>query len=417
MTARASSERDLDLVVVGATGFVGQLVAGYLADAAPAGLRIGLAGRSPVRLAAVRERLGSAAEHWPLLVADLAEPASLARLAQQTRVVATAAGPFARIGLSLVDACVATGTDYADLTGEVLFVRDSVARFHDAAATSGVRIVHACGVDAIPSDLGVQLLAEAAREQGAGTLCATIGLVTAFRGGFSGGTWASARRQVEETTSHPERQGIVDDPYALSPDRTREPEVGEQHDLHGIEHDREHGRWLAPFIMAGFNTRIVRRSNALQGWAYGRRLRYREALAFPEGPGGALRAAVQATWLEVARTASGWSPARPVLDRLLPAAGEGPDERSRRSGRFTIEIHTRTSEGSRLGALIDARGNPGYTASPLMFGQAALCLVLDRDRMPSRAGVLTPATALGTPLVQRLRAAGLVIDVVRAMRS
>lgn len=417
MTARASSERDLDLVVVGATGFVGQLVARYVAGAAPTGFRIGLAGRSPERLAAVREQLGSAAEHWPLLIADLAEPASLARLAQQTRVVATAAGPFAGIGLSLVEACLATGTDYADLTGEVLFVRDTIARFHDAAAATGIRIVHACGVDSIPSDLGVQLLAETAREQGAGTLRDTIGLVSAFRGGFSGGTWASARGQVEETTSHPERQGIVDDPYALSPDRTREPEVGEQRDLHGIEHDREHGRWLAPFIMAGFNTRIVRRSNALQGWAYGRQFRYREALAFPEGPGGALRAAAQATRLEVARAVSGWSPARPVLDRLLPSAGEGPDERTRRSGRFTIEIRTRTSEGRRYGALIDARGDPGYTASPLMFGEAALCLVLDRDRVPSRAGVLTPATALGTPLAERLRAAGLVIDVVPATGS
>jgi short subunit dehydrogenase-like uncharacterized protein len=245
-----NERRELDVVAFGATGFVGRLVAGYLAGAAPAQARIGLGGRSVERLEAVRDGLGAAAAGWPLLAADLDDPASLPALAGATRVLITTAGPYAPRGLWLVGACVEAGTDYLDLAGEVLFMRESIHRYHDAATARGARIVHACGVDSIPSDLGVLLLAERAVVDGAGGLEATISLVRAFRGGFSGGTVATMRGQQQDVYADPARRRIVEDPYALSPDRGREPPLGAEPDLRWAEHDRELGVFLAPFIMA-----------------------------------------------------------------------------------------------------------------------------------------------------------------------
>src|SRR6266700_2972080 len=269
-------DRDLDVVVFGATGFVGRLVAGYLAGHAPAGVRVGLAGRSAQRLADIRARLGAAASAWPLLVADSADPASVAALARAARVVATTVGPYRRNGLHLVGACASAGTDYADLSGEVLFIRESIDRYHDVAAGTGTRIVHCCGFDSIPSDLGVLLLHHAARTDDAGDLEDTTLVVTALKGGVSGGTLASGMGQQDEMRASAERRRVVRDPYALSPDRPAEPDLGDERDLDWVRYDGDLRRWVGPFVMAGIKTRVVRRSNALQDWASGRRSRYRE---------------------------------------------------------------------------------------------------------------------------------------------
>ena len=189
-----SGDRELDVVVFGATGFAGRLVAEYLAGHAPGDVRIGLAGRSAQRLADVRERLGTAASAWPLLVADSADPVSVAAMARSARVVvSTVALPRSR--LELVAACAAAGTDYADLSGEVLLIRDSIDRCHEMAANAGARIVHGCGFDSVPSDLGVLLLHQAARGDDAGDLQDTTLVVTALKGGLSGGTLASYTRR------------------------------------------------------------------------------------------------------------------------------------------------------------------------------------------------------------------------------
>ncbi len=397
------------MVVFGATGFVGRLVAGYLAGAAPAQVRIALAGRSLARLEAVRDEVGAAG--WPLLKADLGDPASLSALAGATRVLATTAGPYAPHGLPLVEACVEAGTDYLDLAGEVLFMRESIDRYHDKAAARGTRIVHACGIDSIPSDLGVLRLAERAAADGAGKLEDTIALVRAFHGGLSGGTLATMRGQQRDVYADPARRRIVEDPYPLSPDRDREPQLGPEPDLRWIEHNRELGLFLVPFIMATVNTRVVRRSNALQRWRYGPRFRYREAFAFADDFGGRLKSLAAVAGEQVLRGALGWKPAAPLLDRMLPAPGKGPSEQARRAGRFAMDIHTRTSNGGRYLARIAADADPGYTASSRMLGESALCLALDAERLPGRGGVLTPATAMATTLVQRLRNAGLTLDI------
>jgi short subunit dehydrogenase-like uncharacterized protein len=401
-----SGDRELDVVLFGATGFAGRLVAGYLAGHAPAGVRIGLAGRSQRRLADVRAGLGAAASAWPLLVTDSADPVSLAALARAARVVVTTVGPYRAHGLALVQACAEAGTDYADLTGEVLFIRDSIDRCHDVAAATGARIVHCCGFDSVPSDLGVLLLHLAARADDAGDLQDTTLVVTALRGGVSGGTLASMTGQQAEVRASTQRRKVVGDPYALSPDRTAEPELGDERDLDWVKYDRELRTWTGPFAMAGINTRVVRRSNALQGWAYGRLFRYREVTGFGASPAAPLLAATASTALKAAEAGLAFAPSRTLLSRLLPAPGQGPGEKTRRTGYFRIQVHTRTSAGARYLATIAAQGDPGYAATSVMLGETALCLALDRDQLPGHAGVLTPATAMGAALADRLRSAG-----------
>jgi short subunit dehydrogenase-like uncharacterized protein len=411
-----SGDRELDIVVFGATGFAGRLVAGYLAGHAPGGVRIGLAGRSAERLADVRARLGAAASAWPLLVADSADPVSVTALARAARVVVSTVGPYRAQGLALVEACAAAGTDYADLAGEVLFIRDSIDRCHDVAAGAGARIVHGCGFDSVPSDLGALLLHHAARADGAGDLQDTTLVVTALKGGVSGGTLASMLGQQEEARASAERRRVVQDPYALSPDRAAEPDLGGERDLDWVRYDGDLRMWVGPFVMAGINTRVVRRSNALQGWAYGRRFRYREVTGFGAGLAAPMLGATVSAALRAAEAGLAFGPSRALIGRLLPAPGQGPSEQTRRTGLFRIQIRTRTSAGIRYLGAIEARGDPGYAATSVMLGESALCLALDRDRLPDHAGVLTPATAMGAALADRLRSAGHTLTVRQLTR-
>ncbi len=408
-----STDRELDVVLFGATSFVGRLCAEYLVRAAPPETQIGLAGRSRERLLDLQRSLGSRAADWPLLVADTNDERSVNELARTTRVLATTVGPYRRYGLPVVEACAAAGTHYADLTGEVLFMRDAIDRFNDAAVTSGARIVHSCGFDSIPSDLGVLALHEAVAADGTGQLEDTTLVVRAMKGGASGGTIASLKGTVDDARGDHALARIVADPYALSPDRDAEPDLGPEQDLRGIQNDRELGMWIGPFIMGSINTRAVRRSNALRGWIYGPRFRYREVMGFGSSPVAPLQAGAVAGGVGALAVGLTFAPARAVLDRVLPSPGEGPGERRRDGGFFRIEIHTRTSSGARYLCRVAAQGDPGYKATAVMFGESALCLALDRERLPPRAGVLTPATAMGDALIERLRRAGQTIEVER----
>ena len=403
--------REHDIVVFGATGFVGRLTAAYLAGAAPAGTRIALGGRSREKLERTRAELGGAAADWPLVVADSHDASALQALAESTTAVATTVGPYLKYGLPLVEACAAAGTHYADLTGETLFMRRSIDAADGAAKASGARIVHTCGFDSIPSDLGVLLLHEHAKRTGAGDLEKTTLVVRAIRGGASGGTVDSMRASVDEAKADKAARRVMADPYALSPDRGAEPDLGNERDPMGPIHDDELGGWLAPFVMGTVNTRVVRRSNALQGYAYGRALRYRELMLTGGLPLGPVKAAAIAGVVGGLFAGLSIKPTRAILDRVLPDPGEGPDEKARDRGFFKIDTHARTSTGEHLVCRIAAPGDPGYKATAVMLGEAALALALDGERLPNAAGVLTPATAMGDVLVERLRAAGHSYDV------
>lgn len=399
-------DREHDIVLFGATGFVGRLTAQYLAGAAPAGTRIALAGRSREKLERTRAELGEAAAAWPLVVADSQDRAALDELARSTRVVATTVGPYLRHGMPLLEACAAAGTHYADLTGEVLFMRRAIDAADGPARASGARIVPACGFDSIPSDLGVLLVADDARDHGHGELGETTLVVRAMRGGASGGTVDSMRASIDEARADPAVRRLMADPYALSPDRSAEPDHGPERDPVGPVRDESLGGWLAPFIMGQVNSRVVRRSNALQGHRYGRGLRYRELMRTGGGPLGPVKAGAVSGGLIALLGGLSFGPTRKVLDRFLPDPGEGPDEQARERGFFRIAIHATTTSGVRLIGRVEADGDPGYKATAVMLGESALALALDEERLPDAAGVLTPATAMGHALAERLRAAG-----------
>jgi short subunit dehydrogenase-like uncharacterized protein len=401
-----ASDREFDVVLYGATGFVGKLTAEYLASAADGGVRIALAGRSHDKLERVRAQLGERAAAWPLIVAESHDQSALADMAGRATAVATTVGPYRKYGMPLVQACASAGTHYADLTGEPLFMRDAIDRCDAAARDSGARIVHNCGFDSVPSDIGVLLLHEAAGELEDTTL-----VVQRMKGGVSGGTLDSLRGQVDEVRHDRSLLKTLGDPYSLSPDRAGEPDLGPQRDLRGAEYSDELQTWFGPFVMEQVNTRVVRRSNALQQWAYGRRFRYREVMALGDGGPGRVRAVGLAAGLGALVAGMALPPARLVLDRLLPKPGEGPKEDLVRNGSYDIEIHARTPSGERWVSHVAAQGDPGYGATSVILGESALCLALDGERLPQRAGVLTPATAMGSVLADRLRAAGQTFDV------
>jgi len=403
--------REHDLVVYGASGYVGALVAGHLAEHAPDGLRIGLAGRSLERLTATRRQLPERAGDWPLLLADSADERALAALAGGTRVLITTVGPYLRYGMGVVQACARAGTHYADLTGELLFHREAIDRFDGPARDRGARIVHSCGYDSIPSDLGVLMLHERAAADGAGGLT-DVGLTATARGGLSGGTIDSMRAQFEAVQQDPARSRLLRDPFGLSPDRAAEP-TGRQPSSAPRPGRRPDGTWTAPFVMASYNTRIVRRSNALLDFGYGRDLRYGEVMGMGAGPGGAVAAAGMTAVLTGLAVGFRVAPLRAVLDRVLPRPGRGPSARSRARGWFRMDIDAGTDSGRRFRATVSGRGDPGYAATAVMLGQSGLCLALDGERLPERYGSLTPAVGLGGVLVDRLRAAGHGYDVTR----
>lgn len=407
--------RELDLIVYGATGFAGSLVANYLAENAPANVRIGLAGRSEQKLKAVQSEIGGRAESWPVLAADSTDQTSLNTMAGSTKAIISTVGPYAQYGLPLVEACARAGTHYADLAGEVLFMRDSIDRFDKIARQSGARIVHSCGFDSIPSDLGVLALHLAANlDDGQGHLGQTEMVVTHMRGGLSGGTIASGMGEMDRIRTDKRARRVAGDPHSLSPNRDDEPDSTSDRELRGVDYHDVVDSYVAPFMMAGVNSRVVRRSNTLQNWAYGRNFHYRESLATGSGLAGRLKAAAIAAGSTAAFLVLATPPARKVASRFLPDPGEGPDKEKREKGSFEIQIHTRTDSGVGYRCRVSAQGDPGYAATSVMLSQSGLALAGDDALLPATEGVLTPATGLGPHMIDRLRAVGFTISASRS---
>jgi short subunit dehydrogenase-like uncharacterized protein len=412
--------REFDLVLFGATGFVGKLTAEYLLAAAPESARIALAGRSLDKLTAVREGLGPKAASWGLVVADSKDQTALDELAARTKVVVTTVGPYLRYGMPLVGACAKAGTHYADLTGEPLFIREAIDGYHEQAVATGARIVNSCGYDSIPSDLSVYQLYRRTVEDNAGELVDTT-LVASLKGGVSGGTIDSGRAMMEAVAADPAKGAVLSHPYSLSPDKSMDPDVGRQSDQalsRASAVDPSLDGWVSTFVMAAHNTKIVRRTNGLLGWVYGKNFRYREVMSAGKsrvaplvaaGVAGGIVAGLTAGAL-LSRAAAG----RKLLDRVLPKPGTGPSEEARKSGWFTMKTFAHTTSGAKYVATFSGAGDPGYQATAVLLGESGLCLAFDTDKQPELAGILTPAAAMGDALTDRLRAAGMTITVERA---
>ena len=409
-----NNDRPFDIVVVGASGFTGQLVVDYLAEKYPVGapLRWAVAGRNREKLERIIAKNCAAGEQPAIIVADNGDRDALRQLARNTRVVLTTVGPYAKYGSELVAACVESGTHYCDLAGEPQWIRQMIDKHQADATSSGAIIVHSCGFDSIPSDIGVFFLQREARAAHGAPCEEIVLLVKTIKGGASGGTIDSMLNAVEEARKDRRIARVLGDPYALNPKDERHGPDGR--DQRGIRFCEDAGVWTAPFVMAAINTRIVRRSNALLDYAYGKNFRYSEATSTGGGFGGWCKSAMLSAGLATFVLASAFSASRTmVVRKLLPAPGQGPSRQQRESGFFDLRLFGKTMNGEMLRARVVGDRDPGYGSTSKMLSESALCLAVDGLEM--RGGFWTPATAMGQALMDRLTAnAGLTIDLVGA---
>ncbi len=403
-----TTNREYDVIVWGATGFTGRLVAEYystLTESPP--LRWAMGGRNRAKLEEVRASLGPRGAEVPLLLANADDPASLRALAGRTSVVLTTVGPFSLHGGPVVAACVDAGTHYCDITGEVAWMRQMISAHHEAAKERGLRIVHTCGYDSIPSDLGVMYLQRFAVER-IGSPCVTVRFYAGeTKGGMSGGTAASGVNMLREARSNPELRRVMADPYSLDPEPR--PTGPDGPDATSVRFDDVLGQWIAPFIMARTNTRVVRRTHALLGRPWGADFRYSEEMSCGDGPLGLARAAAVTAGLG-AFAQLGRSPA--LLDlvakRVLPASGEGPSRDLIEHGYFVVRLIGDHPSGKRVKVTLRGERDPGYGGTARMLGQSAICLA--RDPLDTPGGVITPVTAMGQKLLERLQTQGFKFD-------
>lgn len=413
-----SAPRRYDLVLYGATGFVGRQTVAYLAAHAPPGLRWALAGRSALRLQQVRDAVvaagGGAAAGAGIVVAAADDERELRALAADAVVVLSTAGPFARFGSGLVAACVAQRTHYVDITGETPWVRGLIDAHHERAAREGTRIIPCCGFDSVPSDLGAWLVAQALWLRH-GEPCVEVKACHTLRGGLNGGTLASALHLMASgqatQAAKPFLLNAADPVPAQAIATTADPTLPRR--------DADFDAWLAPFVMGPVNTRVARRSVALlhaagdpaaqPGW------HYQEWLRCGRGPVAALAAGGVTLGLAGGMAALQWAPARQLAQRVAPAPGQGPSEAAMDGGSFCCDLIGRTASGHTLHGRIAGRGDPGNRATTTFVCEAALALALQRTELPGGpdlGGVLTPATGLGRVLAERLAAAGMVVGAL-----
>jgi short subunit dehydrogenase-like uncharacterized protein len=401
--------REHDVVVFGATSFVGQILCRYLVrrhgTAGP--LRWAVAGRSAIKLDEVARRTGA---EVPQIVVDATDRPALDDLAAATKVVVSTVGPYARYGSDLVAAVVEAGTDYCDLTGEVQWMRQMIDAHQRRAEETGARIVHACGFDSIPSDLGTWFTQQRALER-LGEPCVEVRMsVKGAKGGFSGGTAASGLQMFEELSADPELREIVGDPYVLAPVDLRH--GPKQPGLGRPTRDERFESWVAPFVMAPTNAAVVLRTHALLGQPWGREFTYGESMMTGDGLVGGVAAWAMAGGLAMMAGAASFGPTRRVLARVVPKPGEGPSEAKQLAGWFDVRFVGRTASGKEIRTRVTGDEDPGYGSTAKMLGESAAAL-LDLDPSAVGGGFWTPASAFGDALVERLEAhAGVRFDVI-----
>ena len=393
-----------DLIVFGATSFVGKILTRHLLEqfGACGDLKWAAAGRSLARLEELRASLGPEAAKLPLVVADAADEAALRQMCARTRAVVSTVGPYALYGEPLVRVCAETGTDYCDLTGETQWIRRMLSQYEEMARKSGARIVHCCGFDSIPSDLGVHFLQQAAIRR-FGQPCPRVKMrVKALRGGVSGGTVASILNIVKEAAADPQLRKELANPYSLCPGGYAPPV--RQPDVRFAEFDGDFQVWVAPFIMSAINTRIVQRTNALTGQAYGAGFRYDEAVLAGGGLKGRLAALGMTAGLAGFMAAGAIGPARRALERfVLPAPGAGPSPQAQQQGFYDLRFLGRSDDGRGIMVKVTGDRDAGYGSTAKMLAQAAAFLARDLPKAKKPGGFWTPATIFGDRLIERLQ--------------
>ncbi len=389
-----NANAEFDVVVFGATGFTGQLVAEYLNKqyGKNSGVTWAMAGRSADKLAEVRDLIGAPSD-TPLIVADSSDAASLEDMARRAKCVLTSVGPYSLYGEPVVKACVEAGADYVDLCGEVLFMREMIAKYQTAAIQSGARLVFSCGFDSIPFDLGVQYLQEEAVKSFGQPMSRVRGRLRSMQGTLSGGTAASGAATMAAVQNDASLMAPLMDPFSLA-DGFQGPAqpAGNQ-----VQEDEALGIWVAPFMMAVINTKNIHRSNALMGHAYGEDFVYDEMMVGGSGEAG--KAAAEAA------ASNQFMP-----EGEAPKPGEGPSKKEQEEGYYDLMVHGTSSDGNTLCVTVTGDKDPGYGSTSKMIAESAICLVKDLPEVAG--GFYTPAPALGATLRNRLIAsAGLTFTV------
>ncbi|MEZ5995289.1 MAG: saccharopine dehydrogenase NADP-binding domain-containing protein [Hyphomonadaceae bacterium] len=391
--------QEFDVIVYGASGFTGRLVAEYLFKTygAEGQVRWAMAGRDTQKLEAVRAEIG-APPSLPVIAAGAGDPSALDALVRRARVIITTVGPYQRYGEGLLAACAKAGTDYVDLCGEPNWMADMIARYDTAAKSSGARIVFSCGFDSIPFDCGVWFLQQECKRRFNQPARDVRGRVRKMKGGFSGGTLASMLATMDAVRRDPNIAAVLADPYALCPER-----AGPQPDGDTPAYDDDIESWAAPFVMAPINTKNVHRTNALSAYAYGRDFTYSEMMVTGPGRGGQKRARAADNQAKLQRTLLGFAPIRALLRQFaLPKPGQGPSRQERETGLYEVLYVGRTADGQTLRASVSGDRDPGYGSTSKMISEAALCLN-SVSRQATPGGVWTPAAAMGDALIARLQ--------------
>lgn len=393
-----------DVVVFGATSFVGQILVQYLTDnfnkADKESLNWAIAGRSQAKLNEVKTKIQQ--PDLTTIIADAQDEAAIKAMCGQANVIISTVGPYALYGETLVKVCAETGTDYCDLTGEVQWIDRMLKKYETTAKTSGARIVHCSGFDSIPSDMGVYFTQREAKKS-LGEYCNNISMrVKAAKGGASGGTIASILNITEEVMKDPALRKDLINPYLVCP-KGHNYKV-RQFDTKKPTFDKNFNGWTAPFVMAGINTRIVFRSNALAGSPYGTDFKYDEAMLVGKGFKGRLTATGIVAGLGAFFVGAALKPTRWVLENyVLPKPGEGPTPKEQVEGYYDIRFLGKTPSGKEIRSKVIGQGDPGYGSTSQMLGQVGACLALDKELLADKeGGFWTTSTLLGDRLIERL---------------
>jgi len=396
-----------DIVIFGATSFVGQILCRYMVDrhgTDGSNVKWAIAGRNEQKLTAVADSTGADVAQ---IIADAQDADAIAALCASTKLVISTVGPYALYGSKLVAAVAEAGIDYCDLTGEPQWMQRMIDRYQDRAVETGARIVHACGFDSVPSDLGVWFLQREAVAR-FDEPCTSISMgVKAMKGGASGGTVASMMNMMDEVSADPELRQVLGNPYALAEqgDRTGP----EQPNVTLPVHDDGLDSWLAPFVMAATNTRVVFRTHSLLGHPWGDDFTYGEAMMMGDGLGGRAKAMSMSGAMGGFMGAAALGPMRKMMGRFLPEPGEGPTPEAQENGFYDMRFHGTTASGQEFIAKVTGDRDPGYGSTSKILGESALAL-LESD---AAGGFWTPATALNDDLIERLvEHAGLTFDIV-----
>ena len=403
-----NESKDFDIIIWGATGFTGRLVAEYIfKNYSSEKLNWAIAGRDKKKLINVRDEIAD--ENIPIIIADSFDEMSLTKMTQKTKVICSTVGPYSKYGSLLVKSCIKTNTHYCDLAGEAQWIRKIVDTYHQEAKNKKVRIVNSCGFDSIPSDMGVYFIHKNLPDVNIKLDNISMRL-SGFKGSLSGGTYASMNNIITEASKDSLIRKILTNPYGLNPEGQRS--GPDKRDLNKVKYDEDSKSWIAPFMMAGINTKIVRRSNALSNYSYGKNFTYDESVMTGDGFKGRIKAIISVLPL-IFLSAKPGSLLKRIFNYFTPKPGQGPNENERENGYYSMRFYIRYNDKSRALVRVTGDRDPGYGSTSKMLAESAICL--SKDSLKDTYGIITPSIAMGDQILDRLQAkAGLTFKFIES---